>query len=71
MVICAAAHGSIFEVNRVPVTDTAAIDALRAELFVRISTIAVLANFASGADEGTDSFQEDRKHPAWTASMQP
>lgn len=65
-VICAAAPGSMFEANRFPEADTAAVEALiehldtlRTEHFVLISTIAVLADFASGADEATDDFQDD------------
>lgn len=65
-VVCAAAPGSMFEANRFPEADTAAVDALiehldtlRTERFVLISTIAVLADFASGADEETDNFQGD------------
>lgn len=65
-VVCAAAPGSMFEANRLPQRDAERIDALiagldriRADRFVLISTIAVLARFDSGADEGTREFQQD------------
>ena len=65
-VICAAAPGSMFEANRFPEADTAAVDALIGHLsrlsarrFVLISTIAVLADFAGGDDEGTQAFQQE------------
>ena len=64
--VCAAAPGSMLEANRAPERDRAAIDALiarleqvRAERFVLISSIAVLADFAGGDDEGTAAYQED------------
>lgn len=62
--VCAAAPGSMFEANRFPERDTARIEALmaqlgrlRAERFVLISSIAVLADFAGGDDEGSDRLQ--------------
>ena len=64
--VCAAAPGSMLEANRAPERDRAAIDALiarldrvEAERFVLISSIAVLADFAGGDDEGTGAFQHD------------
>lgn len=64
--ICAAAPGSMFEANRFPDRDGAAIDSLidslsrlRAQRFVLISTIAVLDRFDSGATESSASFRED------------
>ncbi|MFO6445681.1 hypothetical protein ACLBKU_00915 [Erythrobacter sp. NE805] len=63
--VCAAAPGSMVEANRAPERDKAQIDALiarldgvRAERFVLISSIAVLADFAGGDDEGTQAFQQ-------------
>lgn len=63
--VCAAAPGSMLEANRAPDRDRAQIDALIAQLrmvqadrFVLISTIAVLADFAGGDDEGTEAFQQ-------------
>ncbi len=63
-VVCAAAPGSMFEANRFADRDGARIAGLMASLgkirarrFVLISTIAVLADFASGADEDTAVFQ--------------
>jgi hypothetical protein len=63
--ICAAAPGSMFEANRAPERDAAQIAGLiaqlrraRADRFVLISTIAVLADFAGGDDEGTQAFQQ-------------
>ncbi|MCR9179952.1 MAG: hypothetical protein NXH71_06935 [Erythrobacteraceae bacterium] len=63
--VCAAAPGSMFEANRAPTRDAAQIDALiarlsgvRAERFVLISSIAVLADFAGGDDEATQAFQQ-------------
>jgi hypothetical protein len=63
--VCAAAPGSMLEANRAPERDEAAIDALiarldsvHAERFVLISTIAVLADFAGGFDESTQTFQQ-------------
>ena len=63
--ICAAAPGSMLEANRAPERDAAQIDALiarlatvRAERFVLISSIAVLADFAGGDDESTRAFQQ-------------
>jgi hypothetical protein len=65
-VVCAAAPGSMFEANRFPDRDRARIDALidqlatvRAERFILISSIAVLADFAGGDDEGSARFQTD------------
>ena len=64
--VCAAAPGSMLEANRAPDRDAAQIDALiaqlatiRAERFVLISSIAVLADFAGGDDEGTEAFQQE------------
>lgn len=64
--VCAAAPGSMLEANLAPERDAAKIDALiaqlsavRAERFVLISSIAVLADFAGGDDEGTQAFQQD------------
>jgi hypothetical protein len=64
--VCAAAPGSMLEANRAPERDAAQIDALiaqlakvRAERFVLISSIAVLADFAGGDDEGTQAFQHE------------
>jgi hypothetical protein len=64
--VCAAAPGSMVEANRAPERDRAAIHALiarletaRPERFVLISSIAVLADFAGGDDEGTNRFQQD------------
>ncbi len=63
--VCAAAPGSMLEANRAPECDAAQIDALiarlttvRAERFVLISSIAVLADFAGGDDEATQLFQQ-------------
>lgn len=63
--VCAAAPGSMLEANRAPERDAAQIEALmaqlaavRAERFVLISSIAVLADFAGGDDEGTTAFQQ-------------
>lgn len=63
--VCAAAPGSMLTANRTPERDLAQIEGLiarleqvRAERFVLISTIAVLADFAGGDDEGTAAFQE-------------
>ena len=65
-VVCAAAPGSMFIANRHPEHDRAAIEALvdqlskvRARRFVLVSSIAVLADFAGGADERTTAFQEE------------
>ncbi len=62
--VCAAAPGSMLEANRAPERDAAQIDGLiawlatiRAERFVLVSSIAVLADFAGGEDEGTLAFQ--------------
>lgn len=64
--VCAAAPGSMVEANRAPERDAAQIDALIARLdridaerFVLISSIAVLADFAGGDEESTQSFQQD------------
>jgi hypothetical protein len=64
--ICAAAPGSMLEANLAPERDAEKIDALiaqlstaRAERFVLISSIAVLADFAGGDDEGSQAFQQD------------
>lgn len=63
-VVCAAAPGSMLEANRSPDRDRAQIDSLighlssiKAERFVLISSIAVLADFAGGDDEATQAFQ--------------
>lgn len=65
MLVCAAAPGSMLTANRTPERDLAQIEALiarldtvRAEQFVLISTIAVLADFAGGDDETTTAFQD-------------
>lgn len=64
--VCAAAPGSMLEANRAPERDAAQIEALiarlakvRAERFVLISSIAVLADFAGGDDEDTQAFQQE------------
>lgn len=64
-VVCAAAPGSMVQANSAPERDRAAIEALieqlrdvKARRFVLISSIAVLADFAGGDDEGTQAFQE-------------
>ena len=64
--VCAAAPGSMLEANRAPERDAAQIAALierlskvRAERFVLISSIAVLADFGGGDDEGTQAFQQE------------
>jgi hypothetical protein len=66
VVVCAAAPGSMLEANRQPDLDLARIEALidrlrnvRARRFVLISSIAVLADFAAGYDEGTGAFQTE------------
>lgn len=65
-VVCAAAPGSMIEANRSPERDRAQIDRLierlstiRADRFVLISSIAVLADFAGGDDESTSAFQHE------------
>lgn len=65
-VVCAAAPGSMFEANKKPEQDQAKIEVLteqlsrlKAQRFVLVSSIAVLADFAGGDDEGTTKFQED------------
>lgn len=64
--VCAAAPGSMLEANRAPERDEAAIagliarlETVRAERFVLISSIAVLADFAGGDTEDTRAFRED------------
>jgi hypothetical protein len=64
--LCAAAPGSMLEANRAPERDKAAIEGLiarldrvEAERFVLVSSIAVLADFAAGDDEGTRAFQQE------------
>lgn len=64
--VCAAAPGSMLEANLAPERDAEKIDALiaqlsavRAERFVLISSIAVLADFAVGDDEGSQAFQQE------------
>ena len=63
-VVCAAAPGSMLEANTAPEQDRAKIHALidqlsaiKADRFILISSIAVLADFAGGDDEGTSAFQ--------------
>jgi hypothetical protein len=65
LLVCAAAPGSMLEANRSPDRDKAQIEALiaqlgavRADCFVLVSTIAVLADFAGGDDEATQAFQQ-------------
>lgn len=65
-VVCAAAPGSMFTANRQPDQDRAAIealierlDAVQAQSFVLISSIAVLADFAGQDDEGTEAYQQE------------
>jgi hypothetical protein len=65
-VVCAAAPGSMVEANRTPERDAARIDAitghlsrLEARQVVLVSSIAVLAGFGHGQDEGTAAFEED------------
>ncbi|NQX94860.1 MAG: hypothetical protein HRT64_08085, partial [Erythrobacter sp.] len=65
-VVCAAAPGSMLEANTAPEADRAKIHALidqlsqiKAERFILISSIAVLADFAGGNDESTDAFQTE------------
>jgi hypothetical protein len=62
--VCAAAPGSMFTANREPERDRVQIEALikhldgvRVRRFVLISSIAVLADFASGDDESTQAFR--------------
>jgi len=69
LVVCAAAPGSMFEANNFPDRDRASVDRLidqlsqvRARRFVLISSIAVLADFAGGDDEGTTAFQAERAY---------
>lgn len=64
--VSAAAPGSMIEANRAPERDAAAIEALiarldtiRAERFVLMSSIAVLADFAGGDDEATHAYQQE------------
>lgn len=64
-VVCAAAPGSMFEANKFPDRDELQVRALidrlssiNAKRFVLISSIAVLADFAAGDDEGTTAFQD-------------
>jgi len=63
-VVCAAAPGSMITANRDPERDFAAInaligrlDAVNAQRFVLISSVAVLADFAGADDENTEAFQ--------------
>ncbi|MEM7779321.1 MAG: hypothetical protein AAF697_02900 [Pseudomonadota bacterium] len=65
-VVCAAAPGSMLEANIAPDQDRAKImelidqlSKIRADRFVLISSIAVLADFASGADESSADFQQE------------
>ena len=66
LVVCAAAPGSMFQANRFPERDKQLVDKLidqlsriKAERFVLISSIAVLADFAGCQDETTTSYQQD------------
>ncbi len=66
LAVCAAAPGSMLEANRRPEQDMGKIQALmerletvRARRFVLISSIAVLADFAAGYDEGNAAFQTE------------
>ncbi len=68
-VVSAAAPGSMFEANRFPERDRARIDSLidhlstlKAETFVLISTIAVLANAGLQADETADRFETEKAY---------
>ena len=65
-VVCAAAPGSMLEANTARAADRAKIHALldqlsrlQADRFILISSIAVLADFAGGDDEGACAFQTD------------
>lgn len=65
-VFCAAAPGSMFEANKYPERDAeridaliASLDALTAERFVLISTIAVLDRFDGGYTEEEARYQQD------------
>jgi hypothetical protein len=65
-VVCAAAPGSMFEANKFPDRDKAHLDAmtehlpsLKADRFVLVSSIAVLADFAGQDDEDSTAFQTD------------
>lgn len=69
MVVCAAAPGSMFEANRFPERDRVRIDnlidhlsTLKAETFVLISTIAVLAEGGLQADETADQFETEKAY---------
>jgi hypothetical protein len=64
--VCAAAPGSMFEANNFPDRDQARLEDLcaqlgqvRADRFVLISSIAVLADFAGQDDETTATFQSE------------
>lgn len=68
-VVCAAAPATMWEANRNPDRDLANIDALighlrgiKAQRFVLISTIAVLADANAGLDEGSDAFETDKAY---------
>ncbi|MDO8410621.1 MAG: hypothetical protein Q7S93_11250 [Phenylobacterium sp.] len=68
-VVCAAAPGSMFEANRFPDRDRARIDnlidhlsTLKAETFVLVSTIAVLAEGGLEADETADRFETEKAY---------
>jgi hypothetical protein len=68
-VVCAAAPGSMFEANRFPKRDRARIDnlidhlsTLKAETFVLVSTIAVLAEGGLQADETADRFETEKAY---------
>lgn len=68
-VVCAAAPATMWQANREPERDAAIIDGLiahlrtiRAERFVLVSTIAVLADAAAGADETTTAFEEAKAY---------
>jgi len=65
-VVCAAAPGSMLEANTAPEQDRAKIhtlidqlSAIKTDRFILISSIAVLADFAGGDDEGTSAFQTE------------
>lgn len=68
-VVCAAAPATMWQANREPERDAAVIDGLvtrlrtvEADRFVVISTIAVLADAAAGADESTTAFEEAKAY---------
>ena len=64
--VCAAAPGSMFTANKAPETDLQNVRQLmdqlasaKADRFVLISSIAVLADANAGADEGTDAYEAE------------